>query len=92
MTLLIASVMAALVALSLAACRAKRPSSKAMILGFLLLILVLVWIYMVGALGVLAAHESPQTVAKWPSPGLLAIIGLVCFAAISSLAFLQKQD
>jgi hypothetical protein len=80
------------VMLSLAACRARRPSSKALLLASLLVILGLVWSYIVLALGVLSAHEFPEAVAKWPSPGILALVCLAYFTAISGLALLRKQD
>ena len=83
---------AGIIALSVAAYLAKRTSSKAMILGALGLLILLIWANLVLALGVLSAHELPETVARWPSPLALAAIGFAYFAAVASFAFLRKLD
>ena len=92
MTFLTIAVVAGLIALSIATCHAKRISSKAMLLGALLLLIFLVWAYVVLALGDLSDHESLETVEQWPSPFLLAATGLGYFAAVASFSFLRKQD
>ena len=90
--LMLAMIVAGICTLSIAACLAKRAGSKAMLLFALLLLLGLIWACLVLALGVLSGHELPGTVARWPSPGLLASAGLIYFAAVASFAFLRKID
>lgn len=90
--LLLATVVLGILALSIAACRARRAGSKALILGTLFITLMLICTYVAAALGVLSAHETRETVAKWPTPSVIALIGLTYFTAISCLAFLRKQS
>ena len=83
---------AGIIASSVAACEAQQARYKALALGALALIIGVVWAYFVVTLGVLSAHEFPETVARWPSPWILAAMGFAYFSAVASFAFLRKLD
>ncbi len=92
MSLIILVTILGVIALSAAALFAKLASSKVMILAGLALVLFASWSYVVLALGVLSAHEFPETVEKWPTPMLLASVGLCYFGAVATVSFVRKQD
>ena len=92
MTVVFLALAIAIAGLSIIASYAKRGSSKAIVLGLLLLLLVLSWFYIVLALGVLSGHETPETVAQWPTPFLLGFVVLCYFTIVATIAFLRRPN
>lgn len=75
-------------AVSAIVCR--RGGIKVFSLSVVALILFSAWYLAVMVMADLSAHSRPEDVVTWPTPMVLALIGLLIFTALSCAAIVRR--